>query len=68
MEKAYKFRLYPNTEQKELLSKTFGCVRFVYNYYLDRRIKAYQQNKTTMNYNACSADLTKLKQEKPWLK
>lgn len=68
MEKAYKFRLYPNTEQKELLSKTFGCARFVYNYYLDRRIKAYQQNKTTMNYNACSADLTKLKQEKPWLK
>lgn len=51
MEKAYKFRLYPNTEQKELLSKTFGCARFVYNYYLDRRIKAYQQNKTTMNYN-----------------
>lgn len=68
MEKAYKFRLYPNTEQKELLSKTFGCARFVYNYYLDRRIKTYQQNKTTMNYNACSADLTKLKQEKPWLK
>ena len=68
MEKAYKFRLYPNTEQKELLAKTFGCARFVYNYYLDRRIKAYQQNKTTMNCNACSADLTKLKQEKPWLK
>lgn len=68
MEKAYKFRLYPNAEQEELLTKTFGCVRFVYNHYLDKRIKTYQANKTTMNYNACCADLTKLKQEKLWLK
>ena len=29
--KAYKFRLYPNKEQKILLDKNFGCVRFVYN-------------------------------------
>ena len=29
--KAYKFRLYPNEEQKILFTKTFGCVRFVYN-------------------------------------
>ncbi|NLI68407.1 MAG: helix-turn-helix domain-containing protein, partial [Bacilli bacterium] len=29
--KAFKFRIYPNKEQKELLAKTFGCVRFVYN-------------------------------------
>ncbi len=28
--KAFKFRIYPNKEQKELLAKTFGCVRFVY--------------------------------------
>ena len=31
---AYKFRLYPNYEQRILLNKSFGCVRFVYNYYL----------------------------------
>ena len=34
MYKAYKFRLYPHEEQKILLNKTFGCQRFVYNYYL----------------------------------
>ena len=29
--KAYKFRLYPNTEQEVLLNKTFGCVRYAWN-------------------------------------
>ena len=32
MYKAYKFRLYPNNQQKQKLNKTFGCNRFVYNY------------------------------------
>ena len=36
MYKAYKFRIYPNYEQRILLNKSFGCVRFVYNYYLDK--------------------------------
>ena len=31
MNKAYKFRIYPDEEQKILISKTFGCVRFIYN-------------------------------------
>ena len=34
MYKSFKFRLYPNKEQKELLNKSFGCSRFIYNYYL----------------------------------
>ena len=54
MEKAYKFRIYPNKTQESLLQKTFGCVRFIYNYFLDRRIKAYEQNKKTISYNECS--------------
>lgn len=29
MNKAYVFRLYPNVEQKIMLAKTFGCVRFI---------------------------------------
>ena len=36
-EKAYKYRIYPNKKQKELITKTFGCTRFVYNYYLNKR-------------------------------
>ena len=34
MYKAYKFRLYPNDKQKELIHKTFGCARFIYNHFL----------------------------------
>ena len=36
MYKAFKFRLYPDNKQKELINKTFGCSRFVYNYYLNK--------------------------------
>lgn len=68
MNKAYKFRIYPNAEQQVLLAKTFGCVRFVYNYYLDKKIKAYEDNKTTLNYTSCSNDMTILKSEKEFLK
>ena len=39
MYKAYKFRLYPSDSQKELIHKTFGCTRFIYNYFLDERMK-----------------------------
>ena len=68
MEKAYKFRIYPNKKQEELIQKTFGCCRFVYNYYLAKRIESYKQDKTDFNYYACSADLTKLKMNLKWLK
>ena len=34
MHKAFKFRLVPTPEQEVLLSKHFGCTRFVYNYFL----------------------------------
>ncbi|SKA05535.1 IS200/IS605 family element RNA-guided endonuclease TnpB [Eubacterium ruminantium] len=68
MEKAYKYRIYPNKTQQELIHKTFGCVRFVYNYYLDKRIKAYQENKTSLNYYDCCKDLTSLKKELEWLR
>ena len=38
MYKVYKFRLYPNNEQKILINKTFGSARYTYNYYLDKMI------------------------------
>ena len=42
---AYKFRIYPTEEQKIFFSKTFGCVRLVYNLMLNDRIKAYEESK-----------------------
>ena len=68
MEKSYKFRIYPNKEQEILIQKTFGCCRFIYNQYLAKRINLYKQDKSIMNYNACSNDLKNLKQEYMWLK
>lgn len=67
MEKAYKYRLYPNKQQKELINKTFGCVRYVYNYYLAKRKEVYDTDKTTYSFYYCCKDLTLLKQELSWL-
>ena len=68
MERAYKFRIYPNKVQKLLLAKTFGCVRFVYNYYLAKRVEAYKAEGKTLSFYDCSKDLTSLKQELEWLR
>jgi len=43
--KAYKFRLYPNKEQQELINKTFGCTRFTFNRILGDAIEYYKENK-----------------------
>ncbi|MBS4539634.1 transposase [Clostridium sp. D2Q-11] len=43
MNKAFKFRIYPNTEQQILIAKTFGCVRFIYNRMLADRIEHYKE-------------------------
>lgn len=59
--KAYVFRIYPNAEQKVLLAKTFGCVRWVYNHWLDIRKAAYTDNKESVSYNKCSQQLTDIK-------
>ena len=39
MDKTFEYRIYPNAEQRELLQKTFGCCRYVYNKALDRLVE-----------------------------
>lgn len=68
MEKAYKYRIYPNKKQQELIQKTFGCCRFVYNYFLDLRISEYKNNGKSLGYYDTSKLLTQLKKENEWLK
>ena len=41
--RAYKFRIYPTDTQEILLSKTFGCCRFIYNVMLDEKIREYKE-------------------------
>ena len=68
--RTYKFRLYPNKAQIELLAKHFGCARFVYNYFLNQRIEQYKITGKSDNYYSQAKALTKLKEkeETEWLK
>lgn len=68
LEKAFKYRIYPNKKQQELIQKTFGCCRYVYNYFLDKRITEYKENKKTLSFYDTSKMLTQLKKEKEWLR
>ena len=66
--KAYKFRIYPNKEQEILIAKTIGCSRFVFNHFLARWNDTYKETGKGLTYNSCSAELTQLKKELVWLK
>jgi putative transposase len=68
--KSYKFRITPDKEQIELLSKHFGACRFVFNRYLNSRKETYLEEKKSLNYYDNANDLTKLKKEEDfvWLK
>lgn len=63
MNKAFKFRIYPTKEQELLLSKTFGCVRFVYNKMLSDRIMHYKETGKSLNNTPAQ-----YKKEFEWLK
>lgn len=68
--KSYKFRITPNKEQINLLSKHFGACRSVFNRYLNSRKETYLEEKKSLNYYDNANDLTKLKKEEEfvWLK
>ena len=69
MKKTYKYRLYPNQIQQQMLEEHFGCVRFLYNYMLSHKISVYQKDKTSLNYYKTATLLKELKQteEFSWL-
>lgn len=68
MNKSFKVRIYPNEEQKFLLEKTFSANRFIYNYFLNLKIKLYEYYKINLSYNNSSKALTELKKQRTWLK
>lgn len=70
MLKAYKYKLIPNQEQQETLSKYFGCVRFIYNWGLNKKIETHKESGKSIGYVQLSRELTLLKQQKEfaWLK
>ena len=42
--KDYVFRMYPDEKQEQLINKSIGCSRFIYNHFLDDKIKEYKEN------------------------
>ena len=63
MNKAIKYRLYPNKEQKTMFAKTFGCVRFIYNKMLTDKIDYYKETKQKLNNTPAQ-----YKEKFPWLR
>ena len=69
MLKAFKYRIYPNEEQKIQMAKTFGSCRFVYNHYLGKKIDLYKaEQKSISKYDCNNFCNRELKTEFIWLK
>jgi putative transposase len=67
-QRAYKFRLYPTTQQKRQLAIEFGHARWVWNWALETRSKSYEERKERLNSIGLSRKLTKIKKAQyPWL-
>ena len=65
--RAYKYRFYPTDKQKQQLARTFGCVRFVYNWALRLKTDAYYQRSERLSYAALSSTLTTLKKQEQYV-
>jgi putative transposase len=63
MEKAYRYRLYPTTEQEKLLRQTMGCAPLVYNKALAFRTEAWYERQERVGYSQTSSMLTNWKKE-----
>lgn len=66
--KGIRVRLYPTGEQKILIDKTFGCVRFVYNQTLENCKRLYEQSKRFPSKNERMKNLVPLKEKYEFLK
>ena len=70
MKKAHKIRIYPNSRQEIQFQKTFGCVRFYWNFLLDQRITNDKMKKENPKYieNKLTYAGLKKQEEFAWLK
>jgi len=70
MKKAHKIRIYPSEKQQIQFQKTFGCVRFYWNFLLDQRMTNYKMKKENADYQEDKTTYASLKktEEFAWLK
>ena len=64
--RGYVFRLYPTDKQKELINKTIGCTRFIYNHFLDEKINDYKKTGKSKSCYDQIKELPTLCREYPW--
>ena len=69
IKRTYRYRIYPNETQKQELAHTFGCSRWVYNWALETKTKAYYQDEESLSFTDLSSRLTSKKREEEteWL-
>lgn len=63
MQKAYRYRVYPTREQEQLLRRTMGCFRLVYNRALAARTEGWYERQERIDYADTSTMLTKWKKQ-----
>ena len=68
MFKAYKYRMYPNKEQVKQIWQHIGTCRFLYNWSLEQKIKAYQSENKSLNMYDLNMMIPELKKEFDWMK
>lgn len=64
----YRFRIYPNQRQRQLIERTFGCTRWVWNHFLNKRQIEYAETGRSSRAFRQMKDLPKLKAANPWLR
>ena len=64
----YRFRIYPNRRQRLLIERTFGCTRWVWNHFLNKRQVEYEETGRSSRAFRQMKDLPKLKDANPWLR
>lgn len=67
VQQGYKYRIYPSPAQAEKLRQMMGTRRFVYNHFLAKRQKHYEETGKSLSYEDCANELPALKQEFTWL-
>lgn len=67
MFKAYKYRIYPTKSQIQIIERHFGHCRYVFNWALEQKIQAFEQDNNSLSQYDLSGKLTRLKKESNWL-
>ncbi|MFK0572256.1 RNA-guided endonuclease TnpB family protein [Endozoicomonas sp.] len=65
--RAYKYRIYPNTEQKALIAKHFGCSRHIYNWALSEKDKHYKETGKSLSKRQLQDSMAEKRTDKEWL-